>query len=94
LLRECQECARLSRQRVTTLKSLKYKIYFWFNTFVNTTWFHVLFQSFNVLTIMGRQGSLVVSVGLVTERLQVQIPELTRYKSVVLPLNRQLTYCS
>uniref|UniRef100_A0A8C8GLM5 STAS domain-containing protein n=1 Tax=Oncorhynchus tshawytscha TaxID=74940 RepID=A0A8C8GLM5_ONCTS len=28
------------------------------------------------------------------ERLQVQIPELTRYKSVVLPLNRQLTHCS
>ena len=43
------------------------------------------------------KGSLVVSdwsVGLVTERLQVQTPELTRYKSVVLPLNRQLTHCS
>ena len=34
------------------------------------------------------------SVGLVTERLQVQIPKLTRYKSVVLLLNRQLTHCS
>ena len=34
------------------------------------------------------------SVGLVTGRLQVQTPELTRYKSVVLPLNRQLTHCS
>ena len=33
-------------------------------------------------------------VGLVIGRLQVQIPELTRYKSVVLPLNRQLTHCS
>ena len=26
--------------------------------------------------------------------MHVQIPELTRYKSVVLPLNRQLTHCS
>ena len=33
------------------------------------------------------QGSLCVG-------LQVQTPELTRYKSVVLPLNRQLTHCS
>ena len=34
------------------------------------------------------------SVALVTGRLQVQTPELIRYKSVVLPLNRQLTHCS
>ena len=32
-----------------------------------------------------RQGSLVVSVGLATGRLEVQTPELTRYKSVGLP---------
>ena len=31
-----------SRQRVATLKNLKYKIYFdWFNTFLVTTWFHM-----------------------------------------------------
>jgi hypothetical protein len=34
------------------------------------------------------------SLGLATGRLEVQTPELTRYKSVVLPLNRQLTHCS
>jgi hypothetical protein len=42
-LREYQECAKLSlRQRVATLKNLKYKIY-WdlFNTFFVTTWFHM-----------------------------------------------------
>jgi hypothetical protein len=32
----------------------------------------------------GAAGSLVVSVGFVTEKLQDQIPELTRQKSVVL----------
>ena len=44
-LRECQECAKLSsRQRVATLKNLKYKIYFdLFNTFLVTTWFHMCY---------------------------------------------------
>ena len=44
-LRECQECAKLSsRQRVATMKNLKYKIYFdLFNTFLVTTWFHVCY---------------------------------------------------
>jgi hypothetical protein len=61
------------------------------------------FQYFSVTFFL--KGFLVVlykvmfsdhleNVGLVTERLQVQIHELTRYKSVVLPLNRQLTHCS
>ena len=35
----------------------------------------------------------ILYIGLVTGRLQVQIPELTRYKSVVLSLNRQLPHC-
>jgi hypothetical protein len=42
-LTECQECAKLSsRQRVATLKNLKYKIYFdLFNSFVITTRCHM-----------------------------------------------------
>ena len=37
-LRECQECAKLSRQRVATLKNLKSQIYLdLFNTFLVTT---------------------------------------------------------
>ena len=43
-LRECQKCAKLSsRHMVATLKNLKYKI---------TSWFHVLFHSFDVFTII------------------------------------------
>ena len=44
-LRECQECAKLtSKQRVATLKNLKYYIYFdLFNTFLVTTWFHMCY---------------------------------------------------
>ena len=44
-LRERQECAKLSsRQRVATLKNLKYKIYFdLFYTFVVTTWSHMCY---------------------------------------------------
>jgi hypothetical protein len=44
-LRECQECAKLpSRQRVATLKNLKYRIYFVsFNTFLVTSWFHMCY---------------------------------------------------
>jgi hypothetical protein len=43
LLREFQESAKLSsRQRMATLKNLKYKIYFdVFNTFLVTTWIHM-----------------------------------------------------
>jgi hypothetical protein len=53
-LRECQTCAKLSsRQRVATLKNLKCKIYFdLFNTFLVTTWFHVLFHSWLFFTII------------------------------------------
>ena len=44
-LRECQECAKLSsRQRVATLKNLKYKIHFdLFHTFLVTTWFRMYY---------------------------------------------------
>ena len=47
-LRECQECAKpSSRQRVATLKNLKYKIYFdLFNTFLVIPWFHVRYFIF------------------------------------------------
>ena len=53
-LRECQECAKLSpRQRVAILKNLRYKIYLdLFNTFLDTTLFHVLFHTFDVFTII------------------------------------------
>ena len=44
-LREYQECVKLSsRQRVATLKNLKYQTYFYlFNTFLVTTWFHLCY---------------------------------------------------
>ena len=44
-LRECQECTKLSlRQRMATLKNLKYKLYFYlFNTVLVTTWFHMCY---------------------------------------------------
>ena len=43
-LRECQECAKLSRQRVATLKNVKSKIYFnLFNTFLVATWVYSVY---------------------------------------------------
>ena len=48
-LRECQECAKLSKASYFE----ESKIYFaLFNTFLVTTWFHVLFDSFDVFTII------------------------------------------
>uniref|UniRef100_A0A8C7DBS4 Solute carrier family 26 member 4 n=1 Tax=Oncorhynchus kisutch TaxID=8019 RepID=A0A8C7DBS4_ONCKI len=46
------------------------------------------------LRLVGRTLLLWLECWTSNERLQVQITELTRYKSVVLPLNRQLTHCS
>jgi hypothetical protein len=50
----CQECAKLSsRQRVATLKNLKYKIYLdLFNTFGYYMIPYVLFHKFDVFTII------------------------------------------
>ena len=53
---------------------------------VNQPYIYTLFPSPERI---GAAGSLVVrAFWLVTERLQVHLPELTRYKSVVLLLNK------
>ena len=45
------------------LKNLKYKIYFdLFNTFLATTWFHMLFHSFDIFTLILQCKNKIVQI--------------------------------